>query len=92
MAILIRVFICIFATGFFLYRYIDKQNYLTEVRLEIPYVAKEVEQIKEENRELQYQVDSFESPIQLMELAEKPSFSHLKHPYLKDIIILPKEK
>lgn len=90
MALLIRVFVCIMVTGLCLYRYIDKQNELTELRLEIPQVAKELQQIREENQRLQYQIDYFESPIHLMELADKPSFSHLKHPYLKEVITLPK--
>ena len=70
--------------------YIDKQNGLTELRLTIPALAKDVQKIREENIQLQYEIDNFESPIHLMELAGKPSFGHLKHPYLKDILMLPK--
>ena len=34
----------------------------------------------------------YENPMHLMELSRKPEFSHLRHPYLEDIIILPIEE
>lgn len=85
-----RYFACILAAGFALFAYIDKQNELTELRLAIPALAKEVKNIHEENIRLKYEIDSFESPIHLMELVRKPEFAHLKHPYLKDEIFLTK--
>lgn len=87
---LTRLFLCIFIFGSYLYKYIDKQNKLTELRLQIPQLTKEVREIYEENAKLQYEVEQFESPAHLMELSQKPEFSHLKHPLVKDIIILPK--
>src|SRR5438045_707399 len=89
MILLGRIFICILGAGVLLYAYIDKQNELTELRLQIPQLAKEVKSIQEENTRLQYEIDRFESPIHLMELSRKPEFGHLKHPYLSDIITLP---
>src|SRR5262245_8536307 len=85
----IRILICIFATGLTLYAYVDKQNDLTELRLVIPQLAKEVKNIQEENISLQYEIDRFESPIHLLELSRKPEFSHLKFPFVNDITILP---
>lgn len=84
----IRVMICIFAAGFTLYLYIEKQNELTELRLYLPVLSKEVKRIQEENTRLTYEIDHFESPIHLMELARKPEFSHLKYGFVKDVIIL----
>lgn len=84
-----RVFICIFAAGVAVFAYIDKQNDLTELRLAIPALAKEVKSIQEENTRLRYEIERFESPIHLMELMRKPEFGHLKYPYLKDEIFLP---
>lgn len=87
--IYIRVAFCIFIAGMTLYFYIDKQNELTELRLAIPVLAKEVKGINEENIRLRYEIDRFESPIHLIELLRKPEFSHLHYPYVKEILILP---
>ena len=84
----IEIFVCIFIASLTLYLYIEKQNELTELRLEIPILAKEVKRIQEENIHLQYEINQFESPIHLMELARKPEFSHLKYPNLNEILIL----
>lgn len=88
--IVLRLFICIAAAGLTLFFYIDKQNELTELRLAIPALSKEVKNIQEENIRLRYEIERFESPIHLMELMRKPEFSHLKFPYLKDEVFLPK--
>ena len=88
----IRVFSCIIGAGLLLFAYIDRQNELTELRLQFPHLAKEVKGIQEENIRLQYEIDRFESPIHLMELSRKPEFGHLKHPYLPDVIILEEPK
>lgn len=88
----IHIFICIFIVGITLYAYIEKQNLLTELRLKIPTLAKEVKQIQEENVRLKYEIDQFESPVHLIELSRKPEFSHLKYPQLDQIIILPEGK
>lgn len=89
MGLTIRLFICIIFVGLFLYKYIDNLNELTELQLMIPTLEKEVKEIKEKNLELQYEIEQFESPIHLMELARKPEFGHLKHPPLNEVILLP---
>lgn len=86
---ILRIFSCILAAGFTLFSYIEKQNELTELRLAIPSLAKEVKNLQKENIRLKYEVKHFESPIHLMELMRKPEFSHLKYPYLSDEIFLP---
>lgn len=88
MGLLIRLLICISFAGLMLYKYIDKLNDLTELRLSIPILARELKEIHEQNLELQYTIDSFESPLHLMELASKPEFGHLKYPTLNDVILL----
>jgi hypothetical protein len=85
----LRLFICILAAGFTLFAYIEKQNELTELRLAIPLLAKEVKDLQEGNIRLTYEIEHFESPIHLMELMRKPEFSHLKYPLLSDIVFLP---
>ncbi len=85
-----NIFLCIAIAGMTLYAYIDKQNELTELRLAIPVLAKEVKELQEENIRLRYEIDRFESPIHLMELMRKPEYSHLKFPYHSQQIFLPK--
>lgn len=92
MLLLVRIFVCIVGVGLLLYAYIDKQNALTELRLQIPQIAKEVKSIQDENHRLEYEIDRFESPIHLMELSRKPEFGHFKYPYSRDIISLPRKK
>lgn len=85
----LRLFVCILAAGFTLFAYIEKQNELTEMRLAIPVLTKEVKNLQEENIQLTYEIEHFESPIHLMELMRKPEFSHLKYPLLPDVVFLP---
>ncbi|MBS0603864.1 MAG: hypothetical protein JSS60_02375 [Verrucomicrobia bacterium] len=85
---LIRILVCIGAFGLFLYSYIDKQNAVTRRRLEIPVLAKEIKDLKEANTHLQYEIDLFESPEHLMELARHSEYSHLKQPMLKEILTM----
>lgn len=87
--LVLRIFLCILAAGLTLFAYIEKQNELTELRLAIPSLAKEVKSLQEENIRLTYEIEHFESPIHLMELMRKPEFSHLKYPFLPDEIFLP---
>lgn len=87
----LRFFICVFAAGITLFASIDKQNELTELRLAIPALAKNVKSLQEVNIHLKYEIERFESPIHLMELMRKPEFSHLKYPYLNDVVILQKK-
>lgn len=82
----VRLLVCILAFGISLYSYIDKQNGLTQLRISIPSLRKEVRAIQEENTRLQYEIDQFENPQHLMELTRHGEFSHLKHPLVKDIL------
>lgn len=85
-AVLLRVLICIGGCGAFLYSYVDKQNAVTKRRLDIPVLSKEIKDIKEENTHLRYEIEIFESPEHLMELARHSEFSHLRHPMLKEVV------
>ena len=82
----LRIVVCIFIFGFCLYFYIDKQNELTSLKIKLPKITGEIETIKEENKHLQYEIDQFENPTHLMELARSPEYGHLKHPLIKDIL------
>lgn len=86
MAFLVRLFSCIFLLGLSLYAYVSKHNELTEKRMRVPMLAKELQTICEENVRLKFQIEKFENPLHLMELVRKPEYSHLKHPLSTEII------
>lgn len=83
------IFLCILAAGFTLYFHIDRDNRLTALQLALPELEKKVKLLQQKNERLQYEVDRFESPIHLMELLRKPEYSHLKYPYVRDVVALP---
>jgi hypothetical protein len=85
---LVRILVCIGIAGGFLYSYVDKQNEVTRRRLEIPVLSRQIKDLKEENTLLQYEIDLFESPEHLMELARHSEFSHLKHPMLREVLTM----
>jgi hypothetical protein len=89
MGLFVRLLICIFMASLTLYKTIDKLNELTELRISIPILTREVKEINEENLELQYAIEHFESPLHLIELARKPEFGHLKYPTIQEVIIIP---
>ncbi len=84
----IRLLICIGCLSILVYSYINEQNAMTRLQLDIPKVAKEIRDLQEENTRLQYEIDLFESPAHLIELSRHTEFAHLKHPMLKDIVSL----
>lgn len=86
--LLIRLFVCVAALCLFLYLYINQQNAITRLRKQIPALSHEVQQIKQEVVRIQFEVDQFESPLHLMELARQPEYSHLKHPCIDEIITI----
>lgn len=77
---------CILTTLFCLYQYVNKSNYLTSLKFDLPKVEREVTSLKEKNKRLQYETEKFEDPNRLMQLASRPEYAHLKHPLLKDIL------
>lgn len=85
-----RLFICVVVAGLMLFVYIDKQNGLTELRIAIPILAKQVKDLQQENIRLLYEIEHFESPAHLMELMRQPEFAHLKFSYVSDEVFLPR--
>lgn len=92
LGLLIRIFLCIIIFVWCLYSYVNRHNTLTKLQLEIPKQQKELGAIEEQNKRLQYEIDKFENPVHLMELAQRPEFGHLKHPLVKDIIVIPMQE
>ncbi len=83
-----HLFIGVLCSGFFLYSYVNKQNELTKLRIAIPQIAKELQVLKEKNTQLKYEIERFENPEHLMELARQQRFSHLMHPLMNDVLML----
>jgi hypothetical protein len=87
--LLVRLGFCLSVFGLCLYSYLDIQNQLTHLKICLPEVEKEILLIREENQRLAYQIDQFENPAHLIELAHHPEYAHLKHPLIKEILTVP---
>ncbi len=83
-----RLGCCLLAFAFALYLYINAHNHLIETQLAIPPLQKKIRDVTAENGRLQFEIDRFESPAHLMQLADQPEYSHLKPVYLPDILII----
>lgn len=88
---LIRILLCIAVMAITLYAQIDTINDLTALRIAIPILEREVKALHRENERLQYEIDRFESPIHLMELARKPEYGHLRYPRMDEVIEIREE-
>ena len=86
---LLQIGVCFTVFGFCLYSYVDAQNSLTKLKMQLPQKEKEILSIREEMRRLSYQAELFENPSHLIELAHRPEFSHLRHPVLREILTVP---
>lgn len=89
MSYLVRLFICIMTLGSFLYMYVDKLNAQTELRIQIPALAKEIDQVNQDIVHLSFEMERFKNPAHLMHLAKQPEYSHLKFPVLEEIMVIP---
>lgn len=86
--VVFKVLICSFLFGGSLYCYLGQQNELTKLKIVLPQVAYEVQILEEENTRLRYEVEKFESPTHLMDLAKRCEFSHLRHPTLDEVYVM----
>lgn len=84
----VRLFICLFVLGGSLYLTIQRQNEITRLHIALPKMVKEIHEIQEEITRLQFEIDSFENPLHLMQLAHLSEYSHLKHPIARHIVKL----
>ena len=85
----IQLGVCVSVAGFCLFSYLEKQNEVTHLKFRLPELEKQIGAIREENRRLRYEIDQFESPSHLIDLAHRPEFSHLKHPLVREILTVP---
>ncbi len=84
--LLIKLGMCMLIFCICLYKYINKINELTLIKLELPKIEKEIKSLDGEREVLQFEIERFENPIHLMELARRAEFAHLKHPFVKDVL------
>lgn len=84
--VFIQVACCVGVFGCCLCSYVNTQNAVTRLRLEIPIFSQELSKLKEQNNRLKYEIDLFESPEHLMQLARCSEFSHLKYPTLQEVL------
>ncbi|MBM3202195.1 MAG: hypothetical protein FJZ56_07310 [Chlamydiae bacterium] len=89
---LTKVLVCLFSLGGCLYAYLEEQNELIKLRMEIPRLGQDIKEIHEENLRLEFEIESFENPKHLMELVLQNEYSHLKHPLVSDIVVVSQEK
>ena len=82
----LQLLFCLSVLSFFLYSYQRKQNELTELKIRLPKLEKEIGAICEETQRLQFEIERSESPSRLIGLAHQPEFRHLKHPLLKEVL------
>ncbi len=92
LSISVRILLCIAIAVGFVYAYIEKQNELTEVRLLIPSINKELKGLRESNARLRFAIISFENPANLLELSKKPELSYLKFPNASDVTVIRVEE
>ena len=84
--VFMRFFLSVAFASFALYSYLTEQNKCTELKMLLPKIAKEIEAIKQENAQLEYQIVCFESPEHLQQLAKNSEYAHLKFPYFQDVL------
>lgn len=88
MRLLLKIFFCMFVLCLGLFAHLEKQNELTELKMEIPQLQRAVRRLREENERLEYEIDRFESPLNLVELAKRPEFGHFNAPYIEDVMTI----
>lgn len=81
-----RLLFCVLIASFCLYRYVHVGNELTSLRLLLPELADELLVQQEKNATWQYEVEYAESPVHLLHLSRSPEFSHLRYPYIDEVI------
>ncbi len=83
---LLRLFLCLLTAGVAFYAYIAQNNVLTELRMEIPKLAKEVRTLQENNGRLDLEIRRYRSPEHLLKLSKDPAYSHLHYPTDKEVV------
>jgi hypothetical protein len=86
---LIRLGFCVAVFGWGLFSYLDKQNELAQIKVQLPELEKRLGVIQEENRRMHCEIEGLENPSRLIELVHRPEFGYLKHPLIREILTVP---
>ncbi len=81
-----RLLACLTVFSLSIYSYLDKQNSCTELKMHLPKLTKEIKAIREANANLQYQIECFENPQNLLAMACSPDYAHLKFPFTEEVL------
>ena len=76
----IRLFGCIVCLSFLLYSYVSVQNQVVHQQFKLQPLVKDVQKLKELNRQMFFEIQQFEDPNQLMLFAQNDQFRHLAFP------------
>ena len=88
-ALLVNSTLALAIGAYSLFSYLEVQNEVTHLKIQLPEIEKEIQLIREESRRLTFEIDQFQSPSHLIELAHRPEMGHLKHPLLQEILTVP---
>ena len=86
------LFLCIFFSAFLLCIYIDRQNELIQLKIELPLLAEQVKALEEENQILELKLNELHNPKNLLQYLRLPQLSHLKHPLPEDIVVIEEKE
>ncbi|MDN3507686.1 MAG: hypothetical protein P0S94_02060 [Simkaniaceae bacterium] len=84
----IRFFICLVTVAMTLFAYLEKQNTITTLAMQIPEKERALKNMQEEITHLRYQIEQFESPEHLLSLVRTNAYSHLKHASTDEVAAL----
>lgn len=87
--VLLRLLLCVSVFALYLYQVIQKQNVLNYFSLQIPRLGRDVKSLEEENTKYRFEIEKFESPQNLIQLARTEQFTNLRYPSIKEILSLP---
>lgn len=83
--------LCLLAVVLVFYLYLEDQNQVTFLSVEIPAREGTLRRIQEENKRLEYQVDLSHSPFNLIKMHNQPEFRHLFFPTKDEVKIVSRE-
>jgi hypothetical protein len=86
MRLSIQIGVCLLVLVCCFFTLLSKQNELTNLRISIPKKEKSLRLLKEAIAKIQYDIDQFEDPQNLLHIAAKDEFHHLKHPYFSNVV------
>ncbi len=88
MTTLQSIIVCFVSTAICFSLIIRDTLSLTQLKMDVPEIEQEVKTIEGEIDRLNVEITAFKSPINLIQLLKKPTYSHLSQPFEEDVIIL----